>query len=347
MVACNVEKFLAEAIESVLEQTFKDFEFIIVDFGSTDLSKSIVANYADKDGRIKIHEVPNCGLAEARNAACSLARGEYLAVMDADDVCLPERLEKQVAFLETNRQIGLVGGATDWIDATGRSVGIHDFPTDAEEIKSALETRFPFSHPALLIRREAFEAVGRYRKPFVFAHDYDLGIRMAERFPCSNLRQVVLKYRIHPQQVSMQKQEQQTLCRLAAQAAAKARTSGRCDPLDSAESITPKTLVGLWIPEDRQRSVIAADRRNWIRSMSAASEYSAAITAATDLLNSNHSGVESWQIADLHLTMARLYWKKREFVKSSISAARAVATRPLILGRPLRWLLGRTGAREN
>jgi hypothetical protein len=267
--------------------------------------------------------------------------------MDADDVCLPGRLQAQVELLEKNSEIALTGGATDWIDAQGRSVGVRNFPTNPSEIKAILETRFPFNHPAITMRREAFESVGRYRKPFVFAHDYDLVLRMSERYACSNVEELVLKYRIHPQQVSMQKQEQQTLCRLAAQASARSRRNGKQDPLNTTEKITPETLVALGISEDRQRSVIASDRRNWIRSMSAANEYSAALSAANDLLHSDRSGVESWQIADLYLTMARMQWKQGLFWTSALSTMRAVATRPLILGRPLRGLVGRSSVEDS
>src|SRR5580704_9505554 len=91
MVVCNVDRFLAEAVESILAQTFREFEFVIVDFGSSDKSKEIVSKYAAKDERIKQHEIAHCGLAEARNAGCFLARGKYIAVMDADDMALPER----------------------------------------------------------------------------------------------------------------------------------------------------------------------------------------------------------------------------------------------------------------
>ena len=86
LVVCNVERFLGEAIESILRQTFREFEFIIVDFGSTDKSKEIVSSYAAKDVRVRLHEIPLCGLAEARNAGCFLARGKYIAIVDADDV---------------------------------------------------------------------------------------------------------------------------------------------------------------------------------------------------------------------------------------------------------------------
>ena len=88
MVICNVDRFLAEAIESILAQSFRDFEFIIVDFGSADNSKAIASHYAAEDTRIKFHEIPHCGLAEARNAGCALAQARYIAIMDADDVSL-------------------------------------------------------------------------------------------------------------------------------------------------------------------------------------------------------------------------------------------------------------------
>src|SRR5205807_816493 len=116
MAVRNVERFLAEAIESVLRQTFTDFEFIIVDFGSTDDSKSIISRYAPNDDRIKFHEIPVCTLPVARNAGCSLARGKYIAVMDADDVCLPDRLKVEVEFMQGHADVALLGGAVEWID---------------------------------------------------------------------------------------------------------------------------------------------------------------------------------------------------------------------------------------
>src|SRR6202000_1184366 len=101
MVVCNVERFLPEAIESILAQTFRDFEFVIVDFGSTDRSKDIAASYAAHDSRVRLYAVPHCGLSAARNKSCSLARGKYLAIMDADDVAAPDRLRWQVELIES------------------------------------------------------------------------------------------------------------------------------------------------------------------------------------------------------------------------------------------------------
>src|ERR1700722_2379677 len=346
MAVCNVERFLAEAIESVLHQSFEGFEFVVVDFGSTDRSREIVESYAALDRRMAVYEIPQCGLAEARNAACARAHGQYLAVMDADDVCLPQRLELEVAFMEKNSDVALLGGATDWIDSAGRSLGVHEFPGEDREIKIALKTSFPFCHATNLMRHAAFNAAGGYRKPFIAAQDYDLGVRIAERFRCSNLPQVVLKYRIHPQQISLKKKEEQTFGRLAAQASAQLRRNGRPDPLDRAERITSATLFALGVPNDRLQSILAADRRNWIRSMVAAGECSAALAAASDLLRNDHSAVESWQIADLHLTMARIYWKQGAFIDAAASVIRAVTERPLVLGRPLKTLFRRPSEDE-
>ena len=100
----------------------------IIDYGSTDSSKEIAAHYAEKDPRVCVHQHPHCGLGEARNAACSLARGRYIAMMDADDVALPERLQLEVGFMEKHPRVGLLGGAVQWINAAGRSVYIGRVP---------------------------------------------------------------------------------------------------------------------------------------------------------------------------------------------------------------------------
>src|SRR5208283_4170722 len=110
-VICNVERFLPEAIESVLGQTFRDFEFIILDYGSADRSKNIVLSYAANDSRIKLHEAPPCTYIEAKIAASALAQGRYIAVQDADDNSLPNRLHWEVEFMEKNPAVALLGTA--------------------------------------------------------------------------------------------------------------------------------------------------------------------------------------------------------------------------------------------
>lgn len=341
MVICNVDRFLAEAIDSVLGQTFTDFEFIIVDFGSTDNSKAIVARYAAKDDRIKFCEIPLCTLPVARNAGCLLARGQYIAVMDADDVCLPDRLEAEVDFLREHPSVALLGGAVQWVDATGKPMEVHSHPTGFQEIKSELATHCTFWHPTILMRRDAFASVGGYRGAFVYAHDYDLELRLAEKYECANLPDVVLKYRIHSTQVTLQKQRQQTLCKLAARVSATSRKCDNPDPIDAASEITPALLQGMGVNSATQENALASDCWIWVRNMKEAHEYTTALSSAHLMLNSNPVHVERWLIADLLLLVAQLYWKQGRFTRSVLAACHAVIKRPLILGRPFRFVLRR------
>ena len=341
MAVRNVERFLAEAIESILSQTYSNFEFVITDFGSTDNSKSIISRYAANDTRIRFHEIPACTLPVARNAGCSLARGEYIAVMDADDVCLPDRLASEVEFLKRHPEVAFLGGAVQWIDAAGSPLEVHSHPTDFREIKSELATHCTFWHPTVLMRKQAFASVGGYRGAFVYAHDYDLALRVAEKDECANLPNVVLKYRIHSSQVTLKKQRQQTLCKLAAQASATSRKRNNLDPLDAVTEITPAVLEQLGVDSAAQENALASDCWLWARNMKAAHEYAAALDSARLMLSSNPVHVDRWLIADLQLLVAQLYWKQRKFVRSILAASRAVVTRPLILGRPFRLVLGR------
>ncbi|HWF92096.1 MAG TPA: glycosyltransferase [Terriglobales bacterium] len=345
MVVRNVERFLAKAIESILAQTFTDFEFIIVDFGSTDNSNQIVKKYAAMDPRVRASEIEPCGLAEARNAGGFLARGRYIAIMDADDMATPERLNLQAAFLEKNPRVGVVGGATLWIDAAGNPLRKETFPTEDQEIKSALEIHCPFCQPSVLIRREAFDLVGGYRAIFAPAEDYDLWMRISEHYQCANLSEVLLEYRIHPQQVSFQKRTQQTLGCIAARVSAAARRSGRPDPLEGAAEINPALLTELGVSEATQQFVLADEYLCWVRNMSAAGEYASARKIAAEVLKSpDWEHVERWQAASMQLLLAVLYWKEKAFLKALGTACRAYMTRPVMLARPLKLLVswGRT-----
>lgn len=346
MVTRNVERFLAEAIESILSQTFTDFEFIILDFGSTDSSKAIAASYAAKDSRIRLHEIASCGLTEARNASCRVAQGQYIAIMDADDVALPNRLALQVGFMEEHPQVGLLGALADCTNSEGKPLGfrVHlNPPTKDENIRLALRERSPFCQPTIMLRREAFEAVGGYRPVLAQAEDYDLFVRIAERYSCAGLDQVVLNYRIHPQQLSMHKQRQQSLSMLAAQASAAARRNGKPDPLDSVGEITPKVVADLGISLAAQQSFLGKQWEIWIGFLCMSGQEHAALCAALEVLRSDLRHVERRRVSDLHLTVAWLYWKEKRLSRSVLSAGRAFAMRPQVAGRPLKALLVRLG----
>lgn len=344
MSVFNGDRFLHEAVESILDQSFREFEFIIIDDGSTDRSASILSSYQDRDGRVEVHHREHGGLIESLNHGCSVAQGKYIARMDADDVAAKDRLRLQVDFMEAHSDIGVLGGGVEWIDATGSSLGIHRNPSDDKEIKATLLHRCAFWHPTVILRREVFAWAGGYRRVVVDAEDYDLWLRMAEHFQFANLEEVVLKYRIHPSQLSMRRRKQQTIGVLAARVSASARSSGNADPLATIEEITPGVLAELGVTEAALQSALAMDCLDWVRNMAVAGESLGALGPTVEILQSfDWKYAESWQIADLWLTVARLYWGQKKYLRCLVAAGRAVATRPKVVGRPLKPLLQRLG----
>ncbi len=192
----NSGKYLREAIESVLNQTYKDYEFIIIDDGSTDSSANIVKQYHDERIIFLFNEI-NMGLANSLNSAISVARGKYIARMDSDDICFPYRLKEQYEYMESHPEIGVCGGAVEWFG----SIKTKDVPFYAyePELKAALLFNSPISHSAAMIRRALLgEHNLRYDASFTQAQDYDLWARCAPFTQFANLTQTpLLLYRIH------------------------------------------------------------------------------------------------------------------------------------------------------
>ena len=349
MVVCNVERFLAEAIESILRQSFSDFEFIIVDYGSTDGSKTIVSSLAAKDKRIKLHEIPNCSLPEARNAGCSLAHGKYIAILDADNISLPERLKWEVEFMEKHPEVGLVGGMMEAIDASGAALpdsalpyGAVPRPLDNRGIQSALPSRCVIWHNSVLMQSNAFALVGGYRAICRQAEDYDLWLRIAERFEMANLKQAVFKYRYHPYQLSVRKRTQQTLCYLAVMTSAACRRNGQPDPLDFASEITPALLAGMGVSYTTQQYALFNNYQRQIHCMCALGEWSSAMNLAIEMLRvSDKKYAERRLMANMRLVVAKVYWKNNRFLRSIFTAGHALITRPMLAGRPLKRLFER------
>ncbi len=198
----NGEEHLPEAIKSVLSQTFKDFEFIIVDDASTDNTSQILKEFAMKDKRIKIvtHKV-NQKQTVAANTACKYAKGKYIARMDADDIALPNRFMKQVAFLEENTQIGLLGSWVDIIDNNGIFLKIwHTHSTD-QYLGWNLLFGASFAHSSVMMRRDCIEKVGFYQ--LHQAEDYDLWSRLSRITKVANLPEVLQQKRVWSGQLAL------------------------------------------------------------------------------------------------------------------------------------------------
>jgi GT2 family glycosyltransferase len=200
MPARDAEPYVRRAIDSILSQTFADFEFVIVDDGSTDRTADIVAGYAMRDPRVALVRRPHSGVAAALNEGCRLARGRYLARMDADDVSVPTRLERQVAFLDANREVGILGGNIHEFTESGPAPSVWRRPTEHHVIGWFLLFGNPIAHPTVAMRRDVFERVGPYRAGA--CEDYDLWLRAFAVTKMANLPSVLVEYCIREDQVS-------------------------------------------------------------------------------------------------------------------------------------------------
>jgi len=194
----NGERFLREAVESILAQTFTDFEFIIIDDGSTDKTPDMLKAFSYKDPRVKIITNPhNVGLTKSLNIGLRVARGEYIARMDADDVAMPERFEKQVKFLDEHAEHALVGSWGDVIDENGNEIGTFEYPAEDFELKKILIKINPFIHASVMMRRSVLETIGLYDENWRFGQDYELYFRIARRFKIANISESLLKHRLN------------------------------------------------------------------------------------------------------------------------------------------------------
>jgi len=196
MAVYNGERHLREAVDSILQQSFGDFEFLIFDDGSTDNTRDLLRTYDDRRIRL-IDNGTNLGLTRTLNRGMRIAAGEFLARQDADDVSAPERLEKQLSFLDAHRDVVMVGSWYKKIDETGQPLGDRALPSDPTDLRFCLLFYCPFVHSAVMFRRDSvLSGAGLYDETIHYAQDHDLWSRIARRDSVANLPEYLLSYRI-------------------------------------------------------------------------------------------------------------------------------------------------------
>jgi glycosyltransferase involved in cell wall biosynthesis len=248
MAVFNGSRFLSPAVDSVLNQTLKDFEFIIVNDGSTDSSRNILEAYANKDQRIRFVDRPHAGCSAALNIAIENSSHDLIAVMDADDVMMPNRLERQLSFMVTQSNISVACSHAYFIDIKGRTIGISQNTVDVDRGRNERNPTL-FSeivHPSVLMRKKDILQVGGYRDLY-FCNDRDLWGRLVTAgFDIRCQPEILLGYRLHLGAMSGQ-----TMCRNSLYAT-------YCDVnvirrLQGEEEIT----FGSFLTERKQRSLHA------------------------------------------------------------------------------------------
>lgn len=239
MSVYNGEQFLALAIESILVQTFGDFEFLILNDGSIDGSAAIIDDYAKSDPRIRAIHRENKGLVISLNQMIEMARAPLIARMDCDDISLPERFAKQMAFLAANPDYGVIGTWTSDIDEYGAPFQIHgpDHATSHEQFIDEIGSGAMLCHPSVIMRRDAVRSVGGYHQAFKHCEDFDLWLRLANVTKLCSLPERLVKYRHWANQVSNRHAFTQRLGAAISLAAYRERVAGRADPTDTLETL--------------------------------------------------------------------------------------------------------------
>jgi glycosyltransferase involved in cell wall biosynthesis len=212
MCTYNGERFLRPAIESILNQTFSDFELTVVDDGSADSTPRILAEFQAKDARLIVLTNPrNLGIAAATNKGLALARGQYVALQDHDDISLPHRFQTQVDYLDSHPEIALLGSAATLIDENGVAYGDYAEPQDDIELKWESLFRCPIRHTSVMVRRSVISEIGGYSSDSTLkvATDYDLLSRIVLHYRVANLNDRLVMWRRHPGAASIRHDQQQ------------------------------------------------------------------------------------------------------------------------------------------
>ena len=254
----DAERFLPEAVESILDQSFRDFELLAIDDGSHDASAEILGGFARRDRRVRVVHRPHQGLIATLNDGLALARGALIARMDADDVALPQRLARQVEALDRDPGLLCIGGAFDLIDESGRLFDRAFPPCDhATILARALGGESTISHSAASYRRDAVRGIGGYDETARWVEDLDLWLRLSEHGSLANLPDLVSRVRHHADSVSEQHAAEQL-----EQAARVAEIAARRRGLDAAAA-RPRAWRPLPDRQSQQLLCLGRARSAW------------------------------------------------------------------------------------
>lgn len=209
MPAYNAEKYLNHAIESMLGQTFKDFELLIIDDCSTDRTTAIISSYSDP--RLKVvRNAVNLGLTKSLNLGLHQAQGDFIARLDADDISLPQRLAQQIYFLEQHPETVLVGSLSKLINSAGETFDYRKSPTDPAVIKFSLLFGNPITHSSILFHKKPILEIGGYNERFRYAQDFELYSRLVAKYQLAVLPEILVKYRSHDQSITLSQGSQRS-----------------------------------------------------------------------------------------------------------------------------------------
>jgi glycosyltransferase involved in cell wall biosynthesis len=331
MAVYNGDRFLGEAIESIFGQTFSDFEFVVVDDGSTDGSLELLERFARRDQRLRLVSRDNRGLAASLNQAIGLARGVLIARMDADDVSLPERFERQVAFLDAHPEVAVVGTAAQLLGPAGPvQCYLRPPTTPTEVLRGLLEDNGPV-HASVMFHKRAFDEVGGYREVYPAAQDRDLWLRIAERHRLANLPQALLLYRLHRDQISVTRLERQVMSRLVAVRGYERRLRGEADPIVDLQAVDRETVLGLGIHPDELRAAVLRTQLSQAAQLRSFGLLEGARRIVAELVA--HEGLSRDLRAEREWVLGGIAAANGESARAAVNIGHALLLRPALVRR--------------
>lgn len=314
MAVYNGKRYIGEAIESILNQTFRDFEFIIINDASTDNTEAVIRAYMEKDPMIKlINNEVNSERSFSRNRGIKIAQGEYISIIDADDICYPKKLEKQVAFLEKNKAIGFVGTSFCVIDEHSRVISFHE--CSGSHIKEAIHLLFAF--PSILARKECLDNMEGYRSVFEPAEDYDLWLRASEKYGAGCIEEPLYQYRVHGESSTMTQRRQMDIGIMLTVAAAEERRKTGHDSFSNLSQNDVKRIRGdvLVLSDPKVRKMFSLRHLIHSRAAYVLGHYEKAASYARTSLYYSCANAQAWIIMlkiipKLMLWHIRISWQR-------------------------------------
>lgn len=198
MPAHNAQKYISSAIESILNQTFKKFELIIINDSSTDKTLDIIKSFSKKDSRVKIvNNDTRLDIARSLNKGISFAKSNIIARMDADDIAFSNRLELQYKLISSSKNIAVVGANIVIMDTAENKIATRSYPDSSGKLKDCLFKYSPFAHPVVMFKKNMFEEVGRYNPKYSPTEDLDLWFRLGIKYEFESIPESLLKYRLY------------------------------------------------------------------------------------------------------------------------------------------------------
>lgn len=259
MAVQHAGRFLEPALRSLANQTFQDFELIIIDNNSRDGTDRVIVEWAAKDERIRIYRQNVLGAAKCINFAASVARAPLLARLDGTDVLLPERLERQHARMQREQGLGLLGARVELIDGGDNVMGRRDLPLTDEDLRAFLMRGNPFVQSAVMMRRMVFEAVGGYRTSLRTSNDFDLWCRMADVTQIANMEDVLVRFRVIEGGIPASRPVRMAITDTCIIAAARARAARKTEPFINGRADLGAALKLLGVPRGEFRYRVLKD----------------------------------------------------------------------------------------